>query len=76
MQVQGKAFLVTGGSSGLGAATVRLFSRTGARIIIADVNEEAGRRIAAECGEAVRSLRHPVVATPTPSRHTIKTGPS
>lgn len=57
MQVQGKVFLVTGGSSGLGAATVRLFSRNSAKIIIADVNEESGRRIAAECGDTVRFVR-------------------
>ena len=57
MQIEGSAFVVTGGRSGLGAATVRLFSRRGANIVVADVNEEAGARIAAECGSGVRFVR-------------------
>ena len=57
MQVQRSAFLVTGGSSGLGAAVVRLFSHKGANIIVADLNEEAGTKIAAECGAGVRFVR-------------------
>lgn len=57
MQVQGSAFLVTGGSSGLGAATVRLFSRRGANVIVADLNEGAGAKVAAECGAGARFVR-------------------
>lgn len=39
MQLSGKTFLVTGGSSGLGAAVVREFTGAGAYAVIADVNE-------------------------------------
>lgn len=39
MQLSGKTFLVTGGSSGLGAAVVREFAGAGANIVICDVNE-------------------------------------
>lgn len=54
MKVRDSVFLVTGGSSGLGAACVRRFSEAGGRVVIADVNEEAGQALAAELGEAVR----------------------
>lgn len=46
MQVADKVFLITGGGSGLGAATARLLSEHGARIVVVDVNEEAGRSVA------------------------------
>lgn len=39
MQLSGKAFLVTGGSSGLGAAVVREFVKHGANAVILDINE-------------------------------------
>ncbi len=41
MQLADSVFLVSGGSSGLGAACVRLFSSCGARVVIADVNPPA-----------------------------------
>jgi NAD(P)-dependent dehydrogenase (short-subunit alcohol dehydrogenase family) len=50
MQLEGSNFIVTGGSSGLGAATVRRFHERGARVVIADVNAEAGERLASELG--------------------------
>lgn len=50
MQLNGSTFIVTGGSSGLGAATVRRFHAAGARVVIADVNTEIGQQLAAELG--------------------------
>jgi NAD(P)-dependent dehydrogenase (short-subunit alcohol dehydrogenase family) len=50
MQLSGSTFIVTGGSSGLGAATVKRFHAQGARVVIADVNVEAGQRLADELG--------------------------
>ena len=50
MQVQGKTFLVTGGGSGLGEATVRLLAASGGNVVIADVNRERGQQVAAEIG--------------------------
>jgi NAD(P)-dependent dehydrogenase (short-subunit alcohol dehydrogenase family) len=50
MKVQDQVFLVTGGGSGLGAATARQLARAGARIAIVDVNVEAGRSVASELG--------------------------
>jgi NAD(P)-dependent dehydrogenase (short-subunit alcohol dehydrogenase family) len=57
MQLQGKTLLITGGSSGLGMATLRRLVAAGANGIVADVNEEAGRALAAELGSAVRFVR-------------------
>jgi len=50
MKLSGNTFLVTGGSSGLGAATVRSFAAAGASVVIADLNEGAGQALAAELG--------------------------
>jgi len=40
--------IVTGGASGIGAATLRRFAAEGARVVGADVNDEGGERVAAE----------------------------
>jgi NAD(P)-dependent dehydrogenase (short-subunit alcohol dehydrogenase family) len=50
MQLTNNATVVTGGASGLGAATARALANAGARVAIFDVNAEAGERIAAELG--------------------------
>ncbi len=48
MEIQGKTFLITGGASGLGAASARILSEAGGHTIIADVDVEHGQRIAKE----------------------------
>jgi NAD(P)-dependent dehydrogenase (short-subunit alcohol dehydrogenase family) len=53
MQLQGNTFLVTGGSSGLGAACVRMLAAAGAHVVIADVNLAAGDALASELGPSV-----------------------
>ncbi len=54
MEIEGKSAIVTGGASGLGEATVRRLLARGARVVIADVNEAAGRGLAeASEGRAV-----------------------
>ncbi|MCY4342186.1 MAG: glucose 1-dehydrogenase [Gammaproteobacteria bacterium] len=53
-RLDGKVAVVTGGASGLGAATVRKFVAEGARVVIADVQQEKGRQLAEGIGpEAV-----------------------
>src|SRR6266571_2412238 len=48
MQLQDKGVLVTGGASGLGEACVRLLTQAGAKVVIADLNSDAGIALATE----------------------------
>lgn len=56
-RVEGKVVLVTGAASGLGAASVRMLVREGARVAITDLNEAGGQALAKELGEATRFWR-------------------
>lgn len=67
MRMSGAGALVTGGASGLGAATVRRLIAGGAHVVIADVNTEAGNALAAELGETAR-----FVATDVTSEDSLK----
>lgn len=57
MRIEGHAFLVTGGASGLGAATVRRLVQEGANVLVADVDEKAGEDLIANIGEQGRFAR-------------------
>lgn len=50
MNIQGKVFVITGGASGLGAATATHFVAQGARVILVDMNQEQGDVMAAQLG--------------------------
>lgn len=54
MKIENSVFLVTGGGSGLGAATARMAVEGGGRVVVADVNRAAGEALVAELGANAR----------------------
>ncbi len=69
-RLDGKVALITGGASGMGFGTVRRFLDEGARVVIADLNEESGSKALAEldAGDRVRFERVDVSAEPDVER--------
>ncbi|KAI4301562.1 hypothetical protein L6164_034829 [Bauhinia variegata] len=57
-RLEGKVAIVTGGASGIGAESVRLFSENGAFIVVADVQDELGHHLVASIGSDKVSYRH------------------
>ena len=51
MEIANKVFIVTGGASGLGAGTVRMLVANGAKVVIADLQDEPGEALAKELGQ-------------------------
>ncbi|NYG31248.1 3-hydroxyacyl-CoA dehydrogenase [Sphaerotilus montanus] len=52
MDIADKVFIVTGAASGLGEGAARMLAREGAKVVIADLQEERGTAVAAELGGA------------------------
>jgi NAD(P)-dependent dehydrogenase (short-subunit alcohol dehydrogenase family) len=51
MEIKNKVFIITGGASGLGAGTARMLVAEGAKVVLADVQDQAGEALAAELGQ-------------------------
>ena len=56
MDIAGKTFLVTGGGSGLGAASAEMLASRGGKVLVADVNLEGAKAIAGKLGPAARAV--------------------
>jgi NAD(P)-dependent dehydrogenase (short-subunit alcohol dehydrogenase family) len=50
MQIKNSVFLITGGASGLGAATARMAAENGGKVVLADLNADMGEKLAKELG--------------------------
>jgi NAD(P)-dependent dehydrogenase (short-subunit alcohol dehydrogenase family) len=57
MRIRDSVFLITGGASGLGAATARMLAAAGGRVVMADLKDDEGRALAADLGSAARFVR-------------------
>ncbi|WP_436357502.1 glucose 1-dehydrogenase [Brevundimonas sp. CEF1] len=62
-RLEGKRAIVTGGASGFGAGIARRFAEEGARVIVADLNGDAARALAAELGDADLGVQVDVSST-------------
>jgi NAD(P)-dependent dehydrogenase (short-subunit alcohol dehydrogenase family) len=52
-KLDGKVAVITGGASGIGEASVRLFAKKGAKVVIADIMEDRGQALSDELGDDV-----------------------
>jgi NAD(P)-dependent dehydrogenase (short-subunit alcohol dehydrogenase family) len=62
MHISGESFLVTGGASGLGRAAAEAIVAAGGRVVLLDVNDEAGRSAEQAIGSAARFARADVTS--------------
>jgi len=62
VRIQSVSAVVSGGASGLGAAAVRMLVAEGARVVIADLNEQAGKALAQELDPAASFIKMDVTS--------------
>ncbi|MGZ2747727.1 SDR family oxidoreductase [Burkholderia stagnalis] len=61
-RLNGKIAIITGAASGVGKADAVLFAREGARVVLTDINEEGGREVARDIGDAALFVRHDIAS--------------
>jgi 3alpha(or 20beta)-hydroxysteroid dehydrogenase len=59
-RLKGKVAIITRASQGMGASHARAFVAEGAKVIMTDVNEQAGKALAEELSENVLFIKHDV----------------
>jgi NAD(P)-dependent dehydrogenase (short-subunit alcohol dehydrogenase family) len=55
--LEGKVAIITGAAMGMGEATARLFAEAGAKVVVADFNEEKGREVATSIGDSAHFVK-------------------
>ncbi|WP_223449201.1 glucose 1-dehydrogenase [Pseudomonas sp. BF-R-19] len=71
-RVEGKVCIITGAASGIGREDALLLAREGAKVVLTDLNEEAGRQVATEIGANALFIRHDI-ASESDWQHVVKT---
>lgn len=61
-RVEGKVCIITGAASGVGREDALLLAREGAKVVLTDLNEEAGRQVAAEIGDNALFIRQDIAS--------------
>lgn len=61
-KLDGKVAIVTGAAQGMGEAHARRMVNEGAKVVLTDVNDERGAKIAAELGESAMFVKHDVAS--------------
>jgi 3(or 17)beta-hydroxysteroid dehydrogenase len=61
-RVEGKVCIITGAASGIGREDALLLAREGAKVVLTDLNKEAGRQVAAEIGANALFIRHDIAS--------------
>ncbi|XP_010262932.1 PREDICTED: secoisolariciresinol dehydrogenase-like [Nelumbo nucifera] len=72
-RLEGKVALITGGASGIGESTVRLFCRHGAKVVIADVQDDLGHSVCNDIGSKAASFVHCDVTNESHIRKAVDT---
>jgi 3(or 17)beta-hydroxysteroid dehydrogenase len=61
-RVEGKVCIITGAASGIGREDALLLAREGAKVVLTDLNEEAGRQVAAQIGANALFIHHDIAS--------------